>query len=135
MDSRQQKVLSGLKTIFLRQVGIALIFGFLAAYWQPQQMWSWLVGCCAGLLDNFFVLRGIAKGMKKRPDAAARGMHLTMFTRMASLAAIAIIMLKLGQSALGIFLGAIVLYVTMLVNMLAFSYSGKSGASTRKGDD
>lgn len=135
METGQKNIHTGARTILGRQTVMVVLFCLLGYWLRPAFIWPWGIGCCAGLLDNLLVLRGIVQGMKKQPAAAAQGMHFTMLLRMAALAAIAIIMLKLGYNALGVFFGYLAVYVTMLINMVFFSYRMQTKPSLRKGAD
>lgn len=104
--------------LFLRQILGGVLFFLLWSLFFKTLSVSLLWGLLAGWGDNFFVLRGISKGMKKNMQEAAQVMHGTMLSRIALLLLAVVLGLHLGLTAYGVFGGYIFLHLLLIGNMI-----------------
>lgn len=112
-------------TLFVRQivcgVALAIIVGMYLGALPLGILW----GTVTGWLDNFFVLRGISKGMEKEMLQAANYMHGTMWSRLGVLLTAVVLGLSLGLTAYSVFSAYLFLHITLIGNMIFLAKQNK----------
>lgn len=113
------------QTLFVRQVVCGALLAVGGGMYLSALPWGILWGIATGWLDNFFVLRGISKGMEKEMLQAANYMHGTMWSRLGVLLTAVVLGLSLGLTAYSVFGAYLFLHITLIGNMIFLAKQNK----------
>ena len=116
------------KYILARQFIGASLICIVAFFLFPNDIRSWMIGAIASFLDNCLMLSGVKRGIGRPPETALAVMRRNMFVRILVLTAIVMVMLKLGLSAIGVFISFILLHIVFLIGVTIIANREKNGA-------
>ena len=119
MNKMVQDVLAFFKTVVFRHAFFSLCIGSLVLFSRGlESALIWAAGCAWGFIDTLMMFRGVRKGMTMEGEKSLQEMHRTLIKRLAFAVMLVMVMLKLGLSVFGVFMGFILSHIFLLCNLI-----------------
>ena len=119
MNKMVQDVLASFKTVLFRHAIFSLCVVTLIFCFQGlESSLIWAAGFAWGFIDTLMMFSGVRKGMTLDGEKSLQEMHRTLIKRLAFAVMLVMVMLKLGLSVFGVFMGFILSHIFLLCNLI-----------------